>query len=226
MRAAWPQVAAEDSVLTRISQYLDKTLSEIRVVHGKSGKKKGGTPGRICLRVCCVGLDCNARKGRHQADAQGPPDAYLSSIHPSPVSSLVVLVAREYLEWQRETMLVLAEAAASGVELDKDFKKSLLTNARLEPWMRDHPLARRSLLPFAQFTLDEFELRGVEALELTLPFDEAEILDACESSLVDDLALTSFQVVAWPPSSELTSQVPSLAKLSPPTPGRPACVFY
>ena len=142
------------------------------------------------------------------------------------MSSLVVLVARDYLEWQRETMLVLSEAASTGVKLDKDFKKTLLTNPRLAPWIQGDPQARKSLLPFAQFTLDEFEARGVEALELMLPFDEAEVLSACESSLIEDLALTSVRFVAWPPETDLTSQVPSLAKLAPPTPGRPACVFY
>ena len=186
MHAAWPRLAEEDVLMSRVSHYLDKTLSDLRVAHGKTTRKKGA---------------------------------------PS-VAALAVLVARDYLEWQRETLAILAEAVSAGASLDKDFKKTLLSHPRLVPLMQGDPQIKKMLLPFAQFALDEFEARGVEALELTLPFDEAEVLSACEGALAADLALASIQFLLWPPSTELTAEVPSLAKVAPPTPGRPACVFY
>ena len=60
MHAAWPEVQGEDALLSRISQYLDKALSEVRVAHGKSCKKKGATPGKISPSVCRVSLVCAA----------------------------------------------------------------------------------------------------------------------------------------------------------------------
>jgi len=186
MRAPWPRVASENGLLSRISHYLDKTLSDVRVLHEKARKNNKGVV---------------------------------------PVGRLVIFVARDYLDWQAATLAILADAAACATQLDKHFKKSLLSHVQLTPFTQHNPLAKRGLLPFAQFKIDDFKLRGLEALELSLPFDEAEVLNACHSSLQADLVLDSLEVVPWPPSDELKASHPLLGKLAPPTPGHPACLF-
>jgi len=187
MHAKWPRVASEDPVLSRISHYLDKTLSDVRVLHEKT------------------------RQNTKRAAA---------------VSRLIIFVARDYSDWQAATLTVLADAASCGTQFDKDFKKSLLTHAQLTPFTLHNPLAKRGLLPFAQFKIDELKVRGLEAVEQSLPFDEALVIRACHTSLHADMALESLEVLPWPPSDELTALLPAVAKLAAPTPGRPACVFF
>ena len=66
----------------------------------------------------------------------------------------------------------------------------------------------------------------LEALETTIPFDEAEALRACERSLLAELNLATLEVRKWPPPSDLAAAwQPKVAKLQPPTPGHPACLF-
>ena len=69
-------------------------------------------------------------------------------------------------------------------------------------------------------------MQGAEALELSLPFDEGDVLLSCTESLCSDLALQLFEVASWPPSAELAASQPAVAKLAPPTPGHPTCFFY
>ena len=74
MHAAWPEVQGEDVLLSRISHYLDKALSEVRAAHGKSCKKKGATPGTISPSVCRASLVCAALCGGSILTPLPPPN--------------------------------------------------------------------------------------------------------------------------------------------------------
>jgi leucyl-tRNA synthetase len=209
MHAAWPRgppgAETEDAVLSRVSSYLDATLTLVRIQHEKS--KRGGAKG---------GGKGGGKDSGKDADKEGEAGP----------ASLIIFVAREYLEWQAETLRVMSAASAAGASLDKDFKKGLLAHAALQPFLDGNPQAKKSLLPFVQFKIDELHARGLEALEQTLPFDEADVLVACKEALTADLALQHLEVAAWPPTPDRVAALPAVGKLAPPTPGNPTCFFY
>ena len=48
-------------------------------------------------------------------------------------------------------------------------------NTRKHNARQREPQTKKNLLPFAQLKIDDYGVRGMEALEKTLPFDESEV---------------------------------------------------
>ena len=48
-------------------------------------------------------------------------------------------------------------------------------NTRIHNARQREPQTKKNLLPFAQLKIDDYGVRGMEALEKTLPFDESEV---------------------------------------------------
>jgi len=124
-----------------------------------------------------------------------------------------IWVGTEYLDWQQATLKVLAARASQGAPFDKDFKRSMTSLPTLAPFKH----LAKLILPFAQYCVDDFLVRGAEAFELGMPFEEGHVLTETLPFLQSLLSLPSLQVQAWPPTDP--ASVPKKAQA--PLPGRP-----
>jgi hypothetical protein len=95
------------------------------------------------------------------------------------VTNMTVFIAHEFLEWQQAALTVLKATVEKGGDvLHKDFKKAFMSLPELAAFKAQSKL----LMPFAAFTIDDFVVRGVEAFELKVPYDEHEVLSPPPSS--------------------------------------------
>ena len=78
------------------------------------------------------------------------------------------------------------------------------------------------IMPFAAFTIDDYVVRGIEAFELKVPYDECQILQNSMDYIKGELSLTEMVIAKWPPPPELAA---ATKNLQPATPGKPACTF-
>jgi leucyl-tRNA synthetase len=131
----------------------------------------------------------------------------------APCTKLIVYVAENFLDWQQAVLNVLNAHAQKGGGFDKDFKKSLMSIPELQPFKAQSKL----LMPFAAFVIDEFPVRGAEAFELKVPFDEVQILKDSVDYINKELAIEEMVIEMWPPAD--------VKKLNPATPGKPTLVF-
>ena len=89
------------------------------------------------------------------------------------VTTMTVFVAEEFLDWQQAALGVLkATVDAGGDVTHKDFKKSFMQMEAMKPFKAQSKV----LMPFAAFTIDDYVVRGAEAFELKVPYDETEVL--------------------------------------------------
>jgi len=90
-----------------------------------------------------------------------------------PVTKMTVFVAEEFLDWQQAALGVLKSTVDAGGDVThKDFKKGFMQLAPMQPFKAQSKV----LMPFAAFIIDDFVVRGVEAFELKVPYDESEVL--------------------------------------------------
>eukprot|EP01016_Furgasonia_blochmanni_P049835 TRINITY_DN7613_c0_g1_i1.p1 TRINITY_DN7613_c0_g1~~TRINITY_DN7613_c0_g1_i1.p1 ORF type:complete len:372 (+),score=158.75 TRINITY_DN7613_c0_g1_i1:66-1181(+) len=104
------------------------------------------------------------------------------------ISLCTVYVAAEYPEWQRNVLSLLAgcQTNANG-EIIEDWK------AKVKAQVPEDALMKKSL-QFGAFVLAEVKVRGHEALEVKLPFDELHILDVCSDELRKEVNVEKIQI--------------------------------
>ncbi|EKX38613.1 leucyl-tRNA synthetase, PPC-targeted [Guillardia theta CCMP2712] len=102
------------------------------------------------------------------------------------VAKATVYVADEFLDWQQAALNVLRS----------DFKKNMMSFPELAPFKAQ----TKVLMPFAAFSIDEFEARGPEAFELKVPYDEVRLLTDSIEYLKGELSVEEIEVTKWPPS--------------------------
>ncbi|EKX38614.1 hypothetical protein GUITHDRAFT_158495 [Guillardia theta CCMP2712] len=134
------------------------------------------------------------------------------------VAKATVYVADEFLDWQQAALNVLRSVVDKGESFGKDFKKNMMSFPELAPFKAQ----TKVLMPFAAFSIDEFEARGPEAFELKVPYDEVRLLTDSIEYLKGELSVEEIEVTKWPPSDPAV-----LKNLSnnPATPGKPAVSF-
>ena len=126
------------------------------------------------------------------------------------VTNMTVFIAHEFLEWQQAALTVLKATVEKGGDvLHKDFKKAFMSLPELAAFKAQSKL----LMPFAAFTIDDFVVRGVEAFELKVPYDEHEVLTT--SHLPPPTPLSFL-----PPTAKRSSTPPTSHPPFFPTPNR------
>uniref|UniRef100_A0A0G4FH79 leucine--tRNA ligase n=1 Tax=Chromera velia CCMP2878 TaxID=1169474 RepID=A0A0G4FH79_9ALVE len=108
------------------------------------------------------------KKGK-QADASAAPEK------PPELDASVVYVATSYLDFQQTALEMMQQFAIDPQtnDLPKDFISDLKKSETLKSMPGD---VVKKILQFAAFQAKEVKIRGAAALELSLPFDEADLL--------------------------------------------------
>jgi len=132
------------------------------------------------------------------------------------ITKATIYIAENFLDWQQATLNVLKANAEAGNAFDKVFMKSLISKPELAPFKS----AMKLLMPFAAFTVDDYSVRGIDAFELKVPYDETMILGDSLEYMKGELNLKEIVLEKWPPSDEAVAK-----KLQPATPGKPAAHF-
>jgi leucyl-tRNA synthetase len=92
------------------------------------------------------------------------------------VSGMTVYIAEEFLDWQQAALKCLKSTVDAGTDVtNKDFKKSFMGL----PDMVAFKAQSKVLMPFTAFTIDDYVVRGAEAFELKVPYDEAKVPAPC-----------------------------------------------
>ena len=105
-----------------------------------------------------------------------------SGISTKPVCG-VIYVAQEFPKWQQITLVKLKE-------LYNKKKNSLPPNKEIHELLKTIPdlaIYSKKLMPFAQLVKESLSVKGEEAFELTLPFDEKSTLEVNLNYLVRSL---------------------------------------
>mmetsp|Transcript_15787 Transcript_15787/g.42569 ORF Transcript_15787/g.42569 Transcript_15787/m.42569 type:complete len:1120 (+) Transcript_15787:457-3816(+) len=189
---AWPHPEKEpDPVLLRQYETLQATLRAFR------------------LKLDSVKSPKKKKKKGAQADA--PP--------PKP-SRAVAFVAKGYSQWQQEVLKLLQD-----IELDeqncpkqKDFMRSIKDAESIKALPKQD---LKKAMPFASFMMKEVQSRGPEALELQLPFDEAQMLQDMSEVIKSQLGIEEFQIAAAEEEHPCGADQQRLAA----GPGKPQIVF-
>jgi len=88
------------------------------------------------------------------------------------VSTVTVYIADEFLDWQQAALNALKATVEQGGDvMGKDFKKGFMSLPSMAPFKAQSKV----LMPFAAFTIDDFVVRGSEAFELKVPYDENQV---------------------------------------------------
>jgi len=134
----------------------------------------------------------------------------------SKITKATIYVADSFLDWQEAVLKMLMAVVEKGETFGKDFKKTMMSLPDMLPFKAQ----TKVIMPFAAFVIDEYPIRGIEAFELKVPFDERKVLgDSCEY-MKKELTLEEIEIASWPPSDPAL-----LKKLQPATPGKPMVSF-
>lgn len=135
----------------------------------------------------------------------------------------VVYVAKEYRDWQKTILTFL-----QGVPLNEDESgpkdKSFIKELRDLPAFKDFaPEDMKKSLPFASFMMnDEMKIRGKQALELQLPFDERDVLAERVELIKAQLGI---QEIIFVDTAEGKHPDDTSIKIQSAVPGKPQIAF-
>ena len=163
-------------------------------------------------------LDFMKAVGSKKGKIQAGPDA-------SPLTDAIIFCADGYAAYQRAALIALGS-----VELDSENEP---VERKFTNIIKDHPEITGLSKPdqvkamkFAAFHMsNDVKLRGKQALELDLPFNEVEMLSEQTGLIAKQLGLTgSVQVMCTSADCELDSSKPT--KREQATPGKATILFY
>ena len=137
----------------------------------------------------------------------------------------VIFCAEGYAPFQKAALIALNE-----VEIDADNEpvdKKYMTQLKENPEIKTlAPADQVKALKFAAFHMStEVKLRGKEALEVEIPFNEAEMLSLQTSLIAKQLGLSG-QVTIMSASQECDKDTMKPSKREQATPGKPAILFF
>ena len=150
------------------------------------------------------------KKGK--ATIEPPTDAY-------------IFVAEGYAPFQRAALIALTnvEIDSENDPVDKKYMSALKDHAEIKALAGPEQV---KALKFAAFHMStEVKLRGKEALELTLPFNEADMLKEQTGLVAKQLGLSG-QVQILSASAECEKDTLKPTKRETATPGRPTILFF
>lgn len=164
MKESWPQAEKEDLLLTRQIEYLRGTAHSLRTSFNKQETQR------------------KKKLAKLKDKTKASPDLV------SEANAAYLYVATEYPDWQQQVLQVMAkhydqETGTFKVRLAQEFKQ--------EP-----ELAKKikDVMQFSKFIEKEMQTRGQAALELSSPFDEADLLGENLDFITRGLASISVSV--------------------------------
>lgn len=134
-----------------------------------------------------------------------------------------VYLANEFPIWQQKvlkfmTTLFISENRSFPATFMKDLKTFVMWDAELKPKMKN-------VMQLAAFTKNEAELRGVEALELKMPYDQRDILETNVAYLKQSLELVELEFL-YVEDLSLDDEKADKLKMAAAAPGKPSILLY
>ncbi|CAD7949473.1 unnamed protein product [Amoebophrya sp. A25] len=140
------------------------------------------------------------------------------------VKSAVVYVAVEYKEWQKAILSYCQTVPLNADQTAPADPKNWITGLRsADTWANFSKEEQKKAMPFASFMMkDEMSIRGPSALELTLPFNEREMLEERVGLIKKQLGIENvfFRLATEGKHEQDTSDKINLAQ-----PAKPSAVF-
>jgi leucyl-tRNA synthetase len=167
--AGWPHAEPGNPVLIRVGSYLERVTKLFR-------SRKG--------------LFLEPKKGSKGAAAAAPVDPKTAKIAGS------IWVAKTFPTWQAQIIAILRGLYNPATKAIEGDVPGALKAAKFENIVERKPGDFfKKAMQFASFMIkEEFALRGVEALEASLPFDEEEVLGQVAGYLTTTLGLSSLAI--------------------------------
>ncbi|CAM9703391.1 unnamed protein product [Chrysoparadoxa australica] len=130
-----------------------------------------------------------------------------------------VVVEEKYVDWKEEVLLYLQSVIVDG-QIPKDFMKGLkgITSAR-----KMGKKESQGVMQFASFLKEQYLTLGAQALETTLPFDQAEILKENKAFMTSSLGLQDIEIFI---TTDADCPKPEGKVKKAPDPGHPEIYFY
>lgn len=130
-----------------------------------------------------------------------------------------VYLSNEFPAWQQKVLIFMASVFDASKEFPADFMKLLKDQIAQDDELKK---ITKNVMQFAAFVKEEASVRGQEALELRMPYDQKAVLESCKLYLVRSLEL---QDIAF---YYVNEEIPGVdaKKLETATPGKPAIHLY
>lgn len=191
MDALWPTPGDIDLVIMRSAKYLDATMHTARL------RMSQGPP--------AVGKKKKKGKG-----------AVVSGVKPL---GLKIVVATQYPEQNQKVLKFLqAQYDTATNSFPKDLAAKVGKDESLVP--KGDKKAMQRVMPFLQWVAQEVKARGVEAMDLHMPFDEAAVLNENLAFLCSSLDLPEVVILTVDEVDGADKDAAAKA-----TPGTPICLF-
>ncbi|CAM6128985.1 unnamed protein product [Calypogeia fissa] len=198
IKAGFPAFDAPNLTLQRANKYLQNTIRDFRKVL----QKQTAPPKK-------------AKRTEPAANAPKP-------------SVGLIFVEENYGGWQEECLTILQSKYNSETQAFKPFDE-ILDALKSSPiaQMADFKRILGQCMPFIKFKQDETKAVGPQALDLTLPFGELQVLTENSNLITRQLGLDSISIHSYTDNEALNNLGPRLSQLqqSPPSPGKPSVVF-
>jgi leucyl-tRNA synthetase len=152
------------------------------------------------------------KKGKNGAGIEKPTDAY-------------IFVAEGYAPFQRAALIALAnvELDSENEPMDKKYMSIVKDNAEIKALSGTDQV---KALKFAAFHMaNDVKVQGKQALELSLPFNEADMLKEQTMLVAKQLGLSG-QVEILSTSADCDKDILKPSKRESAAPGRPSILFY
>lgn len=195
VNAGWPEAAPADLMLQQTAGYIEATIHSLR----KAIAKAEAPP--------------KAKKGAAPAAAPGR------------VTGVELVVPKQYGGWQAKILDLLSsmfDASAGGLPADVMGKVLAAANSDPELSGMGPKAIKAQIMPFAKQKADAAGLAGAGALSLTLPFDEAGLLQENAAYLQRSLKLDSVSICSV---SYDEQQAAGDERITAAAPGAPAPLF-
>ncbi|KAG6554492.1 hypothetical protein Mapa_003870 [Marchantia paleacea] len=141
-------------------------------------------------------------------------------------SIAMILVAEHYGGWQEACLRILQSHYDTNTQTFSP-DQEILASLKDSP-VGQSPDFKRQCMPFIKFKKDETKAVGVQALDVTLPFGEIQVLEENLNLItVRQLGLESVTIHSYDDVNLLNLAESHLALLrqSPPSPGKPSAIF-
>jgi leucyl-tRNA synthetase len=174
VNAKWPAGGAVDEILVKSSQYLMSAAHEFRIRHKGYCQPAGG------------GKTNKGKAGAAPAARQAPTHATIYVAETYPTWQSAVLTTMRSLMTQDGASPVVNEAEPPATMPDNKLLSTTL--AKLDAVSKH----MKKVMPFVQAVKDRVLVQGIKALNLTLDFDEKEVLESNLEYLMSTLDVSNF----------------------------------
>ncbi|EPS70061.1 hypothetical protein M569_04699, partial [Genlisea aurea] len=203
IRSGWPESDNPDMTLKKANQYLQDSIISMRKLLQK--QVSGGSK----------------KKGKsNPGNPQNKPTKGL------------IFVSEQFDGWKKECLVVLQKKfdPSTGIFAPDEEIVAELQNSEIGE-SGNFKQVQKMCMPFLRFKKDEVKSVGVQALDLKLPFGEAEVLAGNSEVIARQLGLETVEVVSTGDGREAAAvekageYAPVLVS-NPPSPGNPTAIFF